>query len=314
MNLICYSCKNNTVEVEYKNLEYYSEYGQDIFQEKKLRLCKRCGFSYAWPFIPREKLDYFYEHEFLKRRKKYYSQSYYKFKPNIDMLYRLIKLVSQSKLNTNKPVYLDFGGGAGGSCENFRYMFPDAKIFCDDSNCYLPILKRKNIIQKSLGQFNENSIDLIFSSHTFEHFNAEDIQPILKKITSKLKSNGSIFIEVPHDNNIKYEKTYIYNGGPHLVYYSKKSLVNFLENVGLKIISAQTVGNKSELSGPTTYENSVEYIEVRSLKKTVSKIKNFITNYIKSYLNIAEEGNFYNKMTLENDEGEFIQIIASKIL
>ena len=51
-------------------LVLYYKTGDTEFQGKNLRLCKICGFSYSWPFLPREKLDYFYLAED-------YHQNYY---------------------------------------------------------------------------------------------------------------------------------------------------------------------------------------------------------------------------------------------
>lgn len=310
----CFSCSNeHTKELPYKNVKYYTEFGwKDVFDNRRLYLCDKCGFGYNLPFLTREVLDHFYDVEFIKKRKKYFFQSYFKFRPDINLLYRIMKFLSYASLKNNTPTFLDFGGGRGSSCENFRELYPKSKIFIDDSICYLPILKRRKLERKSLLNFQDESIDLIFSSHTFEHFNASDIDEILATIYKKLKKGGSIFIEVPNDDLKNFIDQDIYNEGSHLVHYSKTSLTNFVKRAGLKIDHVSTVGNDRKLGNGGSFKVSIDYLTSYKFSRMIERVKHFLGNNKNIILGRPFKHNFYQKIAISNQKGELIQLIATK--
>jgi predicted SAM-dependent methyltransferase len=104
--------------------------------------------------------------------------------------------------------------------------------------------------------FNNDSIELIYSSHTIEYFDREEVVEVLKKWKQKLKKNGILRLSVP---NFKvYTKLYIEEKinlkqclGPfygkwktknddnyiyHKTVYDYNDLYNILNNVGFKNI------------------------------------------------------------------------------
>jgi predicted SAM-dependent methyltransferase len=100
--------------------------------------------------------------------------------------------------------------------------------------------------------FEDNSIDLIYSSHVLEYFNREEVIPILKEWNRVLKPNSVLRIAVPNfevicqlylNNNIPVEKFLgpIYGRmsmGDNIIYhktiYDFKSLKNLVESYGFK--------------------------------------------------------------------------------
>ena len=53
-----------------------------------------------------------------------------------------------------------------------------------------------------LGQFSDNSVDLIYASHVIEYFDREDVLPLLKEWRRVLKSSGVLRIAVPNFRQI----------------------------------------------------------------------------------------------------------------
>ena len=97
-----------------------------------------------------------------------------------------------------------------------------------------------------LGQFSDNSVDLIYASHVIEYFDREDVLPLLKEWRRVLKSSGVLRIAVPNFRQISR----LYSSGK----YQLDSFVGLL--YGKMPMGNQTIYHK------TTYDFS-------SLKKVL---------------------------------------------
>tara|TARA_Y100000034_G_C6862717_1_gene392824 strand:+ start:571 stop:1101 length:531 start_codon:yes stop_codon:yes gene_type:complete len=103
----------------------------------------------------------------------------------------------------------------------------------------------------SLTKIDDNSCDIIYSSHLLEHFSRNDTIDILKLWHSKLKYGGVLRISVPNFEN--QVKRYLYTGDideimglvvgghkdrfdKHGVIFDRKSLCRMLESVKFKNI------------------------------------------------------------------------------
>src|SRR3989338_11582956 len=69
-------------------------------------------------------------------------------------------------------------------------------------------------LEKGKLPFKNNSIDIFYSSHTFEHFN--DIEHLMQEIYRCIKPNGLLVVRVPHyswpnANNPFHKLYYCYN-------------------------------------------------------------------------------------------------------
>jgi predicted SAM-dependent methyltransferase len=58
----------------------------------------------------------------------------------------------------------------------------------------LPHIKQHDITKLL---FKDNSVDLIYSSHTLEYFDREEVLPVLQEWNRVLKLNGKIYLSVP---------------------------------------------------------------------------------------------------------------------
>ncbi len=82
-----------------------------------------------------------------------------------------------------------------------------------------------------------------FSSHTFEHINANDLNSLLYKIKKKLSNEAIIYIEVPNDNFIDFKDKEKINEGVHVCHFSKDSLSKLVSKY-FQIIDINTRGEK----------------------------------------------------------------------
>lgn len=314
----CYCCQsNNLEELKYYNVSNYAEFGwQKYFDNRTLHLCKDCGFAFNLPFISTNDLNDFYTKYFIKKRKKYFTENLFNFlyRPDISIIYRMFYFLSHVDIKNEKPIFLDFGGGRGNTAENFKSFFKNSEVFCDDSSTYDKILKRKGIGIKKLNEFQDCSIDLIHSSHVVEHFNANEIKPILNLLHKKLSNEGYIFIETPNDNISKYKERKIYSQGPHLVHYSLNTLIKFFKDSNFRIIDARVVGhNRNMVDQDIPFNKSAEYLSKITFKNIYSKFRNFLGNNKNIILQKTWRHFLDPKLFIHNKSGSIIQLIAKKI-
>jgi len=152
------------------------------------------------------------------------------------------------KLAKNKKVQLYLGSG--------RKHIPDF-IHIDLDDC--PHLDYRHDIAE-LSMFSENSVDLLYTSHSFEYFDRQEGERVLKEWYRILRPGGTLRIAVPDFEAIiqvylKYKKDLEHKGilgplygrmaiktkkGDELIYhktiYDFKSLKKLLQSVGFKNI------------------------------------------------------------------------------
>ena len=85
----------------------------------------------------------------------------------------------------------------------------------------------------SLESIEDKSVDFVFASNLFEHLTQAEFKKSLMQIRSKLKENGTINILQP---NFKYCYREYFDDYTHVSIYSDKSLVDFLEVNGFKVL------------------------------------------------------------------------------
>ena len=104
-----------------------------------------------------------------------------------------------------------------------------------------------------LSNFNNGSVDEIYTSHTLEYFDFSEIQQILREFYRILKPNGSVYLSVPDFKKL----TQIYNQtndlntiiGPlfgkwslnenliyHKAVYDELIMIKFMEEIGFRCV------------------------------------------------------------------------------
>jgi 2-polyprenyl-3-methyl-5-hydroxy-6-metoxy-1,4-benzoquinol methylase len=147
----------------------------------------------------------------------------------------------------NKKTFLDVGCGLGQALHVFEDKGFDVtgleldKAIIKDINSKL---SRGKCLYSTLEDFagkTKNKFDIIFVSHTFEHF--IDSQKVLDDFSRIMDDDGILFIEVPNCGNkaIMEGSTTIM---VHTFHFSKKTISKLLNDNGFEVVKISTCTNK----------------------------------------------------------------------
>lgn len=150
---------------------------------------------------------------------------------------------------------VDFGCGSGEILKEIALINPDAKLIGLDvsevalkqAQQTLPEGNFQKIEDGGLFPLDKEIIDFIFSSEVIEH--VYDTENAASEIARILKPGGEILITIPYHGFFK-NLALVFLGfdrhfdpiGPHVRFFSKKTITNLLENVGLKIVQYDYYG------------------------------------------------------------------------
>jgi len=234
----CLICNKNE---KVKFLEEYKveiKEDKDYFEGAKIYRCDDCDFSFVNPMPSENKLNDFYKNIYRSKNRPPYwiTEDYderkklYLNDKNLSYLLYITTLIDIKKI---KDIF-DFGGGDGDLAYSLKKNFQQLNLFCleNDSHC-LKILENRGYTNfENIDDINKK-FDLIVTTHSLEHLT--DINSIFSKFNEILNPNGYIYFEVP---NCPQE---YWNGrpydGPHLLFYTKKSMEKIAELHGLNFIN-----------------------------------------------------------------------------
>ena len=252
----------------------------NYFQNLKIYRCDDCDFCFVNPMPSEQKLNYFYENIYRSDGRPPYlvSENYedqmkhYLEDKNLSYLLYLTTLVDVKKVKT----FYDFGGGDGDLGFALKKKFPQLKLFCTegDSQCKKILDDRGYNNLKDFSKINQK-FDLITTTHSLEHL--PDINSIFKKFKEILNSNGYIFFEVPNCPKEYWEgRPY---DGPHLLFYTKKSIEKLAEIHDFEIINFSFSAYSFEKdhlyqreSQNSYYNNLKGLFPLSKIKKVLKKI------------------------------------------
>ncbi len=145
--------------------------------------------------------------------------------------YHLKAKIAMKKYFKNIPTnvnILDFGCGLGYN----TFFFPNSTYY-DISEFSLDFCKQKGKkVVKSLNEIKDESLDVIFSSHTLEH--VESPYEILKLLYKKLRFDGKLILVLPVE---KYGKSdFEADSNQHLFLWNFRTINNLLIRSGFKIL------------------------------------------------------------------------------
>jgi len=147
-----------------------------------------------------------------------------------------------------KGVILDYGCGKGKMLTQLRLLNPKAKIIgVDVSKTALKNAKRMNpsgsfvhITESKKTPLKSHSIDYIVCFDVIEHI--YDTEFVFKEFSRLLKKRGTLFITTPYFGFFKniflsfYGFDIVYDPkGPHIRFYTIKTLKSCIEGVGLSL-------------------------------------------------------------------------------
>jgi 2-polyprenyl-6-hydroxyphenyl methylase/3-demethylubiquinone-9 3-methyltransferase len=144
---------------------------------------------------------------------------------------------------------LDFGCGAGQILKEIQKINPGAKLIgldvsekaLGEAKKELPSAEFHQIKDGEKVPIQDNSIDFIFSSEVIEHI--YDTENAISEMSRILKPGGKLLITTPYHGFIK-NLTILLSGkfdshfdpiGPHVRFFSKRTLGELLQKFGFKI-------------------------------------------------------------------------------
>ena len=291
--LFCPVCERKTKSCYSKKYKGKSE----LFYKKDLYQCLACKIIFTHPLPHPPELDQYYKTIWLRDENiislSKEAESVYKIQGDVrcDYLIRHNAVGEGFKL-------LDIGSGYGYFFRSLQNRSIKNLIFfaTDPSPICLEKLKKIGVNAfDSLSEISEKNFDLITLGQVLEHI--PNPNSFLKSIIKLVRSGGHIYIDVPYRDDT--HKTLF---EPHLLFYSKESLLNLVNNLNLKVIHVTGFGVKRS-----------NFIFPKILFHRIStKIKSVLrTIFTSAPMNEQLERKLYDRYQFdqEGEEGWWIRII-----
>lgn len=214
----------------------------ELFLNIKLLSCTACSFVFASPLPNDTDLAVYNSSYFLNAHG---GQSTHPiaiaFHSGINKIRAnyIAKILNETSYQPSK--ILEIGPGLGFMIEFFKDKFPELEYSIIESDIEnLEKLKKKITNSYSeIDKARDENFDLIILSHVLEHMN--DPLAFLKKVKSKLKPGGYIFIEVPNED-YKFKK----EDEPHLLFFNQDSMKTLLTKANLNCVKISNHGPEVE--------------------------------------------------------------------
>ena len=199
----------------------------------------------------------------------------------------------------NKTV-VDIGCKEGEFLKAIKNVSGDVIGIDLDESSFSELRKIGIICYNNLNKIENNSIDMAFFFHSFEHF--DDPLLMLKKTYKIIKPGGSIYIEVPHAKDILLNDLFIKEfksftlWSQHLILHTKESLSQMVSFCGY---------NSVEVTGVQRYPLSNHLYWLKEKKPGGHKSK----------LNFLDDKNLslaYEKALISNDSTDTLLLSAKK--
>lgn len=224
-----------------------------VFDERNILCCPNCNFGMIEVDVDEELLERYYSSTYAGKARKHAETKTkvgdLRSKHTFDLrsLSQLTLISQYVDIQSNLKV-VEIGPGKGDFLFSLKQMnFKGNHIsFEPQKHAH----KSLNQLDSSIEEYNFNmdgakkyseSVDLVVMSHALEHFNPEKVSEIIEAICLMLKKGGIFFCEIPHADLIKYP-----NSGemvvPHLSFFSKDAVKNFIENSNMNLKFIDTCG------------------------------------------------------------------------
>ncbi len=321
------------------------------FDTCKISVCSSCKFGYVEQDFDEGRLHKYYEEYYSGIADKNNESTFLEIRSKYEYSSRALSQLNllSSYIDKSKNIkILEIGSGQGDFIHALKSLRWSAEMYV-----FEPQLKAQkvlegldvNVIPKSfnrenVNQFN-NFFDLVYMSHSLEHFNPGQVNLLIGQIKECLKTNGLLFIEIPNAN---LEKTPFEAIVPHLSFFSVESIKKLFSLHDFKTIFLETCGEKyvNKITHDKNIDqlrksNSFEFIKSDddgflintklekknnrySIKKVLLKyIKKFPKKFLvklKDFKHRIMVPPIYNIMSDENfsygSDREFIRVIGKK--
>lgn len=272
----------------------------DIGYHHKIQICKDCGFVFANPLLPEEKIFLFYE-----KMSNYEHPQYDGLRPQAEknQISRYVELLTSRFPSGFVGRALDIGCATAFGLSLFKSRGWDV-LGVDPSQKCVELSKKYYDVRVIKSFFDpeplkkEKPFDLIILCHVLEHL----VYPgqVLKDLQSLLSEQGLIYIEVP--NLLKPRAPKCYFCFEHINFFTPTSLVNIAGANGFSQDVLHTFDNGPEVS---PFYPVIASIWKRSGEKT--RIK----NNFKEALTIIEDFKKSSKRLISELQKKITKILKN---
>ena len=224
-----------------------------MFNSLRLHHCTNCGFGFALPELSDEKLNLFYE----KRYRAKDSTIYLDFTKAPKHSYSNIRgsrhfaqlMLGRAFSEFNKgDNFLDIGSGKGGSFRIAKALFTQPSLHAIEKSEGIKDYNSRYFqacSHDSLSDFisSGTKAKMILMSHSLEHFRLSDLADLFSEIRASLHESGVIVIEVPNVD-LRIHKDIRGVDTPHLLFFTKQSLMLLLEKCNFDVLFIDTCGEE----------------------------------------------------------------------
>ena len=261
----CYLC-SSLPRSEYLEFLPTTIHKMKEFDETKIFICSKCNFGYVETDFNSSRLNDYYQifYSGLADKSEKYNfanlRSEYEYNTRIASQMAILN----SFIDKSRPIkLLEIGPGKG----DFLYAISQKK-WNAESFVFEPQIKAqeilKNIDVKVIPEsFNQNIIkdylnffDIVYMSHSLEHFKPSEIKDTIKLIHQALKPSGIFFCEVPNADLIQTPFEAIV---PHLSFFSINSMKEALPSNLFNIKFIKSCGEK--YSNKITHDMQIEELD-----------------------------------------------------
>lgn len=224
-------------ESEFEEVEYNCTNDEKkLLDLKKIRICKKCGFGVAYPYLSQDHLDKFYsDGEYWRSM----VQNPYQIAHAINQAIVRVKYCNQ--FIKEDTIVLDVGAAHGEFAIALEYLDVTIEKYCvvepdesnlaaiENTNFRFPVEQVKDINQIA------KMANLVVLSHVLEH--VQNPNNFISEVTSNLDSGAVVYIEVPN-RDFDYKDSVF----PHTLFFNMESLCRLADNCGMTILSNESFG------------------------------------------------------------------------
>lgn len=282
--MTCNLCESSS---EYKNLEYKTTIFKKnkLFEKLTINFCFNCGLGTAVPYPKKDDLDYFYLNEYRANKTSFHFDFKNKIRPfSVDYrsISQLILALHFIQLNQG-DVFADLGPGSGVSFESIVDIFGDDYVECwaieyseESADYYKKLYGVDSHIDLSQMCLEKSKkVDLLLSSHSLEHFSFTGALHFLNSLQGSMSAKGCAIFEVPHID-LRVHSDIRGGDDPHLLFFSKQSLVLLFEKCGFDVLFVETccraLKNRANLDSQDQRNNVFGRRAKRLIKKILQNI------------------------------------------
>lgn len=210
-----------------------------LFKDLRLQTCNGCQSSWADPVPTAEDLGIYYKRNYSPARIGFLNKDQW---PIWDSrpasLFLLSRLVTTFKAG---DYFVDVGPGNGASLSVAPLMLPKPRIGCIELNeksiqffrRHIPDLVTYESMARFVSSIGPETVKLVLSAHSLEHFRPHDLVAELTQIHRALCVGGVFAVEVPFSPVPKTAN--VRRHSPHLVFFSEEGLTRLLSRAGFDV-------------------------------------------------------------------------------